>query len=391
VQENNTPGADLVEIFTSAASANIATILNGIETITIRSAVTAFRNNVTGDDGVQQINGNGAGNDLLGLGGADILVGNGGDDFLDGGTGRDRFGGGTGDDTFIVDDAGEVIVETAGQGTDKVRVQANYALATDVSVEVMEAFDLAGTGALNITGNNLVNAITGNDGVNILNGGLNADTLTGRLGNDSYIVDNAADVIVETAGQGFSDTVLATANYTLAAGVSIEALRALTLTGVTTMRLFGNELAQTITGDDGANILAGFAGNDTLVGRAGADRLAGGIDFDSLTGGTGADTFVFNTALGASNVDVIADFVAADDTIELENAFFVGIATGPLVATAFVANATGLATTAAHRIVYETDTGFLSYDSNGSAAGGQTRFATLTGAPAITAADFNVV
>ncbi|MGO4835376.1 calcium-binding protein, partial [Rhizobiaceae sp. 2RAB30] len=43
------------------------------------------------------------------------------------------------------------------------------------------------------------------------------------------------------------------------------------------------------------------------------------------------------------------------------------------------------------RIIYNTTTGALIYDSNGNAAGGAVHFATLAGHPAITAADFVVI
>ncbi|EBW1603785.1 calcium-binding protein, partial [Salmonella enterica subsp. enterica serovar Kottbus] len=58
---------------------------------------------------------------------------------------------------------------------------------------------------------------------------------------------------------------------------------------------------------------------------------------------------------------------------------------------AFWASTTGLAHDASDRIIYETDTGRLYYDANGSAAGGRMMIATLTGAPTITHADFFIV
>ncbi|MCE6949390.1 hypothetical protein LAZ29_00135, partial [Cereibacter sphaeroides] len=66
-----------------------------------------------------------------------------------------------------------------------------------------------------------------------------------------------------------------------------------------------------ITGNGAANVLNGGTGADTLV---------GGLGNDTLTGGAGTDSFVFNTSLGAQNLDRIIDFSAVDDTILLENA-----------------------------------------------------------------------
>jgi Ca2+-binding RTX toxin-like protein len=136
-------------------------------------------------------------------------------------------------------------------------------------------------------------------------------------------------------------------------------------------RVQGGSANDVLTGDGLANELRGLAGSDVLAGGAGNDVLVGGI---------GNDQFVFHTALNAStNVDTIADFNVANDTIQLENAIFTAIAgTGTLTAAQFAANATGTAQDAGDRIVYETDTGNLFYDSNGSAAGGSVQFATLS-------------
>ena len=82
----------------------------------------------------------------------------------------------------------------------------------------------------------------------------------------------------------------------------------------------GGTKDDTITGDKFANVLFGNAGNDTLDGGKGDDTLAGGVGKDQLKGGAGKDFFRFDTALAASNVDKITDFVAKDDTIELDNA-----------------------------------------------------------------------
>ena len=134
-------------------------------------------------------------------------------------------------------------------------------------------------------------------------------------------------------------------------------------------------IANTISGNSGNNAINGLGGNDVL------------------TGAQGRDAFVFNTALNAStNVDRITDFSVVDDTIRLDNAIFVALGgNGTLTANQFVANASGVVTNASQHIIYETDTGWLYYDSNGSAVGGSTHFATLAANLALTNADFVVV
>ena len=104
------------------------------------------------------------------------------------------------------------------------------------------------------------------------------------------------------------------------------------------------------------------------------------------------DSFVFNTTPNATkNLDTITDFNVADDTIELENAIFaaLGTATGTLSAGAFVIGTAAL--DAASRIVYNSDTGALFYDSDGNAAGSSVQIATLETGLALTNNDFLII
>jgi Ca2+-binding RTX toxin-like protein len=54
------------------------------------------------------------------------------------------------------------------------------------------------------------------------------------------------------------------------------------------------------------------------------DVLNGGFGSYVLTGGVGREAFVFNTALGPTNLDQVSDFSAADDTVRLDSAVFDG-------------------------------------------------------------------
>jgi Ca2+-binding RTX toxin-like protein len=231
---------------------------------------------------------------------------------------------------------------------------------------------VAGTAAIDLTGNSLANDLSGNAGVNILNGKEGVDTMRGYGGNDKYYVDDANDVVIEEAGGGTSDQVVTYVDYVLAANVEI--LTTNFTAGTVAIDLTGNSLANDIRGNAGSNVVDGKGGSDTLRGYG------------------GNDTFVFDTALGAANIDTVIDFSVADDTIRLDNAIFTAIAgTGVLTLAQFAANAGGTAQDASDRIIYETDTGKLFYDSNGSAAGGVTQFATLSSGLALTNADFTIV
>jgi serralysin len=127
-----------------------------------------------------------------------------------------------------------------------------------------------------------------------------------------------------------------------------------------------------------------------VEGNAGANVINGGAGNDTLYGDGGADSFLFNTMLNAAtNVDRLVDFNVAADTIHLENAVFTNLPGGALAAGAFTVGAA--AQDADDRIIYNAATGALTYDSNGSAAGGATMFALLPTSLALTHADFLVV
>lgn len=152
-------------------------------------------------------------------------------------------------------------------------------------------------------------------------------------------------------------------------------------------RLSGAAGGDQLVGGNGDDALNGGSGNDTLLGQDGDDDLDGGTGTDTLTGGSGEDNFIFDNALGASNIDTITDFAIGRDTIELENAIFVGIgAKGILAAGKFIE---GTDSGGAEKvIVYDQATGALSYVGSNSAV--QTQFATVTAGLALSNVDFLV-
>ncbi len=131
------------------------------------------------------------------------------------------------------------------------------------------------------TGNALANVIIGGAGDDTLDGVANTDgsgdTLVGKTGDDTYIVSNAADVVVEIRNQGTDTVRTSLAEHTLAANVEN-----LTYTGSQDFTGTGNELA---------NVIAGGAGDDTLDGVANTDGSG-----DTLVGETGDDTYIVSSA-----------------------------------------------------------------------------------------------
>jgi serralysin len=156
---------------------------------------------------------------------------------------------------------------------------------------------------------------------------------------------------------------------------------------------YGDAGNDDVHGGDGADVVKGDAGNDIVNGGNGNDQVFGGIGLDTLTGGANYDRFVFDTAPSAANYDRITDFYVPQDTVALENGIMkaLGAAVGTLNAALFWKSATGLAHDANDRIIYETDTGWLNYDSNGSAAGGAVHLALMGKNLALTNTDFVVI
>jgi serralysin len=292
----------------------------------------------------------GYGNDL-----ANTITGNSGSNLINGGAGADTMAGGAGNDAYFVDNSGDQVLESPGEGNDTVYASIDYRLTANVDYLVLQA------GAVQGYGNDLTNVISGTAGDNLLDGGTGADTMYGGDGNDAYFVDNINDLVIESANQG-SDTVYASLDYRLSANVEYLVLQGSAVQG------YGNDLTNVISGTAADNLLDGGTGADTmyggdgndvyfvdnagdfavenanqgndtvyasvdylmaanvdnlvlqgaavqgygnglvnaLIGNANDNLLNGGAAADSLTGGAGNDAFVF--AAGEADGDTIADF-----------------------------------------------------------------------------------
>ena len=166
-----------------------------------------------------------AGNDVLtgtsepdiinGLAGEDQVSGLGGNDQLNGGADADMIDGGAGNDLLI--------------GGGGVRYEWNGAFAAEVG-----------------------------------------DTLMGGVGNDTYVVSQWYDRIVEAEGAGDDVLLVATPEFILLPAVEIETIVA--ADGTEPIRMWGNGYAQSIYGNDGNNVIIGGGGLDYLLGGAGDDQ-----------------------------------------------------------------------------------------------------------------------
>ena len=359
----------------------------GNDTMTTAGS-TEVVNGWTGND---TITGSFSGDEIYGDTGNDTLSGFGGNDVLIGGSGNDVLEGGLGADTL--NGAGSFVFatesDTASYANSNAAVNVN--LTTGVGTgghaqgDTLSAIEHLIGSAFNDTlvGNTGGNTLNGGAGNDALNGGAGNDTLNGWTGNDSmrggagsdtYIVHNAGDIVDESiAGSAGNDYVQSYLSFNLANAATAKGnVENLLLLGSTNINATGNALNNLLKGNSGNNLLNGSTGTDVIHGMA------------------GKDSFFFNSTLGPTNVDIITDFSVPDDTITLENAIFTTLGTvGPLAASAFHIGAA--AADALDRIIYNNVTGALIYDSNGSAAGGATQFATLSAGLAMTNADFFVV
>ena len=127
----------------------------------------------------------GSGNDsLTGNGQVNVLSGGSGDDTLDGGAGADSLLGGAGNDTFVIDHAGDVVTELAGEGIDLIRTT----LAQINLIDYDHVENLTYTGRANSTliGSDIDNVIRGGSRNDIIEGGAGSDTLYGGDGADLF-------------------------------------------------------------------------------------------------------------------------------------------------------------------------------------------------------------
>jgi Ca2+-binding RTX toxin-like protein len=387
-------GIDTVD-FRFLGSSNGATInlATGVSTFASGSSTIVGFENVLGGAASDSITGTGEANRLEGFAGNDTILAGDGNDTLIGGLGADSLNGEGGIDLIDYSYA-------LGGTINLITGVADFGPADVDSLALIENV-LGSQGRDTIIGNALSNrldggrsndSIRGEGGNDVLFGGLGADTLDGGIGNDFldggtgndrligganndiYVVDSTGDVVVESAGQGV-DTIRTTLATFSLVGLQVENLSG------------GTAIAFNFTGNAFNNVITGNTFADRLNGAAGNDILIGGAGNDTLTGGIGQDAFKFGSP--TEGTDVITDFLSGTDRIQARSSTFAGLALGTLAAGNF--RLSGQALPAAPVFIYDGTTGILSFDANGSGAGGLSTLATLTGLPSLVASDIQIV
>ncbi|NMY12672.1 S8 family serine peptidase [Pseudomonas veronii] len=334
----------------------------------------------SGNDELQYID------NIIGSGFNDTINGNELDNILDGASGADWMGGGNGNDVYVVDNPGDIVFELANAGIDTVNsylvgytltdnvenarilqmgntwltgnALANVIYASQdsnvmdgagghdtvsyeamisavvVSLDLSSAQQTGGSGSdtlisiENLIGTRFDDVLIGNAGNNRLNGGLGADTLRGGRGDDSYVVENSHDVVIELADGGVDTVLLSVDQYTL--GQNVENVQILA-TGNTS--LTGNSLDNRIEAAAGDNVIDGGVGTDMVsyAHATGAIVLDLALTTVQATGGSGNDTLLnieslegsqfsdrlrgnnqVNTLFGGSGNDLLQGFEGDD-------------------------------------------------------------------------------
>jgi Ca2+-binding RTX toxin-like protein len=267
------------------------------------------------------IYGSSVGQNIKGSSGNDIIYGGGGEDSIDGGLGADEMHGGANTDLFYVDNIGDQIITSAGQGIDIIYTSlASYTLPEFISI-------LTSNGPIgyNGTGNAAANAIYGNidpnlAAIDVLRGGGGIDYLFGGTGNDVYLLDadGATDYGAEEGTQMFRGRL----DLSLATSATTTVFGTITLIGNGALGLNGSETgygSTTTGGGIGTDIFLGVDGvlgsqfADTMVGSTGVEIFDGRGGDDILDGGGGADIVIGGAGNDRITYDALDSMNGGDD------------------------------------------------------------------------------
>jgi Ca2+-binding RTX toxin-like protein len=308
-------GTDLLDYATSAAGVTVNLL-----------ARTASGGDATGDQfatDIENLRGSAtAASSLTGNASANSISGGNGADTIDGGAGNDTMVGGQGDDTYVVDAAGDVTTEAAGEGFDTIRTAlTSVSLAGRANIE---SIVYTGSGAVSLVGSGLDGELLqGGSGNDTLDGAGGADTLVGLGGNDLYLLRGGREVITEAPGGGTDSIQVWFNNSAGAEYVMADNVENATNMLATGMRLAGNALANSITGGTGDDTLRGGVG-DTLVGAAGDDTYVVDTAGYRIVEASGGGTDTVRSALAGFAIGA-----------NVENLTFTDAAGTPISAAAF--------------------------------------------------------
>ena len=253
------------------------------------------KDTLVGSDGNDYLLGD-AGNDSLSGGkGDDTLAGGAGNDKLIGGAGKDSLSGGAGKDTL-----------TGGGNKDIFVYRAGDDLITDYDEEDKIKIAVGTISKTSVDGKNVIFTI-----------GEGSLTLKDAVGKTLTIVDSAGKTNTSVVSGATKLTVDDKTKSPLTAEDTVKIINASKRT--TAIEIFGNDIANTISGGSGSNSIHGAGGNDSIVGNAGDDYLYGDAGDDILSGGKGNDSIfggaVKDTLDGGAGADFLSGDASNDDLL----------------------------------------------------------------------------
>ncbi|MBD2355773.1 hypothetical protein H6G41_14280 [Tolypothrix sp. FACHB-123] len=373
---------------------------------------TSKNDSINTSVGNDTVNG-GAGNDYINAGaGDDTILGGADNDNINGGLGNDSINGGDGND-YINGGGGTDIVD-GGAGIDRLILDLSSQTSNQTIGILGSNLTLGGVTATNFeeftittgSGNDTINQPTtvnsaiyrrnetfntgaGNDTINLGLG--TTDQADGGSGDDLLIVDYSVDDV------GREMNFYAYENNGESSGVaqryqaaSSNFLDYISFYNINRFQVTGTSKNDIITTGAGNDTVNGGAGNDRINGGAGDDILVGGLGNDTLTGSSGADKFTVNAA--NQGIDVITDFLSSQgDKIYVSASGF----GGGLVAGATITSEQFVLGTAAgdvsDRFIYNSTTGNLLFDIDGTGSLAATQIAVLSSKPALSYSDILVI
>jgi Ca2+-binding RTX toxin-like protein len=292
---------------------------------------------ITGGAGDDRIT-SGSGNDIIDAGlGKDTIIAGAGNDTIYGAKGDDTIDGGTGDDIIIGDESSSNPGQS-GNGADKL----SGGLGNDTFV--VEHVIWAKKDTIDGEGKGVVAATGDEDTLVFAECQTQASTSTSIFKVDAKLVKGIEKFVID------DDPFTTGESGTMPLGLDVSS--------------YTTEIS--LKGNAGDNVLKTGTKDDILTGNAGAD---------TITGGLGADKFVFNDT---TSYDTITDFVSGTgkDKLVFSDAIFnlgttnegTGVADTytPFASGIFEATTGSTFTTATARFGYDSTSGNLYYDADGS-------------------------
>lgn len=314
-----------------------------------------------GLDGNDTISGRTGNDSLIGGKGDDVLSGDDGNDQLDGSEGADKLNGGTGNDLLLGGSGCDTLCGGAGDdtldggaGNDVIQGGDGIDTVTYAGAKAGVVVDLA------------KHLATGGSGTDAVSG---VENVVGSGFNDTFVSDGRANTFT---GNGGIDT------------VSYESSNAWVRIDLAAGRSFDGAVTDTLNGIRNAT---GSRFGDMILGDGSANVIKGGRGADILTGGGGSDIFVFQNL--DERGDTITDFAAGIDKIQLSKAGFGGL-NSLIDGASFISSAAPSPAAAGPTLLYNSQSGVLSYDADGTGSGKAVALAVLgTDAhPILGASDF---